>query len=373
MISMFSNFKLRSFTLAVAACVVFSSCEDNKEDNPSYNVPETYNFENVSYTGQTQRMQMLDELDAYIKTGHTGARLDAQKMKDMYANTNNAFSDASLNAASSKQLKNKTILTAQPVFEGLFEDVAAASNSVPNVLGIPAEEGRAGRLTTADGSKSYLVNENGLEYAQVIQKGLMGAVFFNQAVEGYLSAEKIGPAVDNTTVTPGEGTKMEHHWDEAFGYFGAPVDFPANTAGAKYWANYSNKVDASLGSNKALMDAFLKGRAAISAKDMEGKDAAAATIRTEWERLVAAAAIHELNAAKTNIADQAKKSHYLSEAIGFIMGLQYKSNPKLSAAKYQEVMNAIGPSLYDTTADDINAAINIISTAYNMDNIKGQL
>lgn len=373
MIAMFSNSKLRTFTLAVAACAVFSSCEDNKEDNPSYNVPETYNFENVSYTGQTQRMQMLDELDAYIKTGHTGAQLDAQKMKDMYANTNNAFSDASLNAATSKQLKNKTILTAQPVFEGLFEDVAAASKSATNILGIPAEEGRAGILKINDGTRGYLVDANGLEYAQVIQKGLMGAVFFNQAVEGYLTAEKIGAAVDNTNVTPGEGTKMEHHWDEAFGYFGAPVDFPTNTTGLKYWANYSNQVDAALGSNKAMMDAFLKGRAAISAKDMKGKDEAAATIRKEWERLVAASAIHELNAAKTNIADQAKKSHYLSEAIGFVMGLQYKTDSKLSKAKYDEVINAIGTSLYDTTADDINEAISILSTAYGMDNIKGQL
>lgn len=366
---MLSAFKFRTFTLAVAACVAFSSCSDEQEDDPSYNVPETYSFENVSYSGQTQRMQMLDELDAYIKTGHTGEQLDAQKMKDMYANANNPFADASLNAATSKQLKNKTILTAQPVFEALFDDVAAASLS----SGIPAVEGLPGLLTTADGSKSYLVNGDGLEYAQVIQKGLMGAVFYNQAVESYLSAEKIGPAVDNIDVTPGEGTKMEHHWDEAFGYFGAPVDFPTNTTGAKYWANYSTKVDAALGSNKALMDAFLKGRAAISAKDMEGKDEAVATIRTEWERLVAGATIHELNAARTNIADQAKKSHYLSEAIGFAMALQYKSNSKLSGAQYQEMLNAIGPNLYETTANDIDTAINILSTAYGMDNIKGQL
>ena len=369
MIAMFNNFKLRSFTLAVAACVAFSSCVDDKEDDPSYNVPETYNFQNVSYAGQTTRMAMLDELDAYIKTGNTGAVLNAQKMRDMYANANAPFSDASLNAATDKQLKDKTIATAQTDFEGYFDKVAAASIS----SGLPAVEGVPGLLTTADGSKSYLVDANGVEYAQVIQKGLMGAVFYHQAVDGYLTEEKIGAAVDNTTVKEGEGTKMEHHWDEAFGYFGAPVDFPANTADAKYWANYSSKVDAALGSNKALMDAFLKGRAAISAKDMKGKEEAAATVRNEWERLVAAAAIHELNAAKTNIADQAKKSHYLSEAIGFVMGLKYKTDRKLTDAKYQEVINAIGTNLYDTTADDINTAINILSIAYNMDNIKSQL
>lgn len=228
-------------------------------------------------------------------------------------------------------------------------------------------------MTTADGTKKYLVDANGVEYAQLIQKGLMGAVFYNQAVEGYLTEEKIGAAVDNVTVTPGEGTKMEHHWDEAFGYFGAPKDFPSNVSDAKFWANYSNQVDAALGSNKAIMDAFIKGRAAISANDMPGKDAAAATVRTEWERLVAAAAIHELNAAKNNLADQAKKSHYLSEAIGFVMGLKYKTDRKLSDAKYSEVMERIGENLYNTTGDDIAAAIDVISTAYDMDSIKGQL
>ncbi|PRY10950.1 uncharacterized protein DUF4856 [Pontibacter ummariensis] len=353
--------------VGLAACVSFTSCSDDEDELPSYNVPETYSFENVNYAGQTARMAMLTELDTYIKTGNNGEILNAQKLKDMYANVNNPFSDESLNT-SGKQLKNKTILTAQPVFEEYLEEVADAS-----LLGtVPAVPGTPGVLTTADG-KSYLVDANGLEYAQVIQKGLMGAVFYNQAVEGYLSEEKIGAAVDNITVTPGEGTKMEHHWDEAFGYFGAPKDFPTNVADAKYWANYSNKVDAVLGSNKVLMDAFLKGRAAISAKDMAGKDEAIATIRKEWERLVAAAAIHELNAAKNNLADQAKKSHYLSEAIGFVMGLQYKTDRKLSDAKFQEVMNAIGPNLYQTTADDINAAINILSTAYEMESIKGQL
>ncbi|WP_299761086.1 DUF4856 domain-containing protein [uncultured Pontibacter sp.] len=361
----------RHTTLALvglAACLTFTSCSDD-DDALSYNVPSTYSFENVNYSGQTTRLAMLSELDAYVKTGNNGARLDAQKMKDMYANTNNAFSDPALNEATSKQLKNKTILTAQAQFENYFDAVAAASQSE----GAAASEGTAGILTSADGTKKYLVDENGIEYAQLIQKGLMGAVFYNQAVEGYLTEEKIGAAVDNTTVTEGEGTKMEHHWDEAFGYFGAPVDFPANKDGLKFWASYSNKVDAVLGSNKALMDAFIKGRAAISAKDMTGKNEAAATVRAEWERLVAASAILELNATKTNIADQALKSHYLSEAIGFIMSLQYKTDRKLSTAKYQEVMNAIGTNLYETTADDINTAIDILSTAYDMDSIKGQL
>lgn len=352
---------------ALAVCIGFTSCSDDNDDTPSYVAPTTYNFDNVDYSGQTQRMDMLDELNTYVKTGNNGAVLDAQLMKNMYANSGNPFNDASLNS-SDKQLKDKTIATSQATIEGYFDAVAAASLSA----GAPASNGTAGILTTTEGQK-YLVDANGFEYGQLIQKGLMGAVFYFQAVEGYLSAEKIGPGVDNTTVTPGKGTTMEHHWDEAFGYFGAPKDFPTNTTGIRYWANYSNKVTALLNSNETMMTAFIVGRAAISVKDMQQKDAAAAIIRNEWERIVAASAILELNAAKSNIADQAKKSHYLSEAIGFIMSLRYKTDRKLTNAQYEQVMNYIGPNLYVTNGIDINNAINVISTAYDMDAIKNNL
>jgi hypothetical protein len=353
--------------LSLTASIAFTSCD--KETDPTYAVPTTYNFENVSYSGQEARMSMLSEIDTYIKTGNNGAVLSAQKMKNMYANANAPFADASLNT-SGKQLKDKTVSIAQATFEGYFDAVATASLSA----GAPATNGTPGLIVSStDPSKKYLVDAKGVEHGQVISKGLMGAVFYFQAVEGYLTSEKIGPAVDNTTVTKGEGTKMEHHWDEAFGYFGAPKNFPTNTTGLKYWANYSNKVNLALGSNKTMMDAFLKGRAAISAKDMKGKDDAAATLRTEWERLAAASAIYELNAAKTNVADQALKSHYLSEAIGFVMSLKFKTDRKLTDAKYNEAMAKIGTNLYNTTAADITAAIDIISAAYGFDAIKGQL
>lgn len=362
--------KLNSKLLTIAglaACSLFSSCSEDKDDSPSYTVPQAYNFENVNYSGQTDRISMLTELDAYVKTGNKGTLLDAQKMKNMYANANAPFAEAKLNT-SGKQLKDKTIVSAQSLFESYFDAAANASLSA----GTPALKGKAGLLTTADGTK-YLVDANGVEPAQIIQKGLMGAVFYFQAVESYLTEAKTGVAVDNTTVTPGEGTKMEHHFDEAFGYFGAPVDFPANLNNLKFWASYSNKVNPSTGTNKAMMDAFLKGRAAISAKDMKGKDEAVATIRTEWEKLVAASAILELNQAKANLADQAKKSHYLSEAMGFMMSLKFKSDRKITDAQHQEAMAKLGTNFYDTTAADINAAINIISAAYGMDSIKSQL
>jgi hypothetical protein len=155
---------LRSKALAfigIAASLVFSSCDDKDDAAPKYSVPATYNFENVNYSGQQTRIAMLGELDAYIKTGNNGTQLDAQKMKDMYANAGSPFGKAELDNAT-VQLKNKTISTAQSVFEGFFEDVAEASLTA----GAPAVQGISGGILTSstEPAKKYLVDANGVEW-----------------------------------------------------------------------------------------------------------------------------------------------------------------------------------------------------------------
>ncbi len=66
---------------------------------------------------------------------------------------------------------------------------------------------------------------NGYEYPQLISKFLMGAVFYNQAVDGYLdenlAADKKPNDKPYSKGAPYTG--KEHSWDEAFGYFGAPA------------------------------------------------------------------------------------------------------------------------------------------------------
>ncbi len=65
----------------------------------------------------------------------------------------------------------------------------------------------------------------GYDYTQLISKFLMGAVFYNQAVDGYLD-EKLAAEVYPNHKPYKDGTAYtgkEHVWDEAFGYFGAPT------------------------------------------------------------------------------------------------------------------------------------------------------
>jgi hypothetical protein len=198
----------------------------------------------------------------------------------------------------------------------------------------------------------------------------MGALFYYQALETYLANLN---ADDNTTIVTGEGTAMEHHFDEAFGYFGAPIDFPTNVTGLKYWASYSNQVNPALSTNATLMDAFLAGRAAISNKDYTTRDAKVALLRQKWEVLVAAGAIHELNAAKGVLADDAQRNHFVSEAMGFIMSLKYNSQKTITQAQIDQALGYIGTNLYNITSANIDATIDLLSSVYGLDSVKSSI
>lgn len=305
------------YTIFVGSVLlIFTACE--KTDDSGYTVPETYNFDNVSYTGQAERLAMLSELSTYMKTANTpgAAALDASKMKNMYSNSNNPFADATLNA-STKQLKSKTTSNMVATFESYLDHAATTSLHTSAT----ASNGTAGIATTNEGSK-YLVNENGMEWTQVFTKSLMGACFYYQATAIYMGSGKMD--VDNETVTPGKGTKMEHHWDEAFGYLGVPIDFPTNTSGLKFWGKYLNTHEGVYPLNKRVMDAFIKGRAAISNKDITTRDEQITALRKNWELIPVATAIYYLNKTKGVVNNNQERGlHFLSEVYGFISSIKW--------------------------------------------------
>lgn len=342
--------------------IVAAGCKKDDDEEPTYEVPTTYNFENVSYSGQTERLDMLEEMTTYMKTGNTtGTELDAQVLKDMFANENDPFS-----FTSTKQLKSKTFELVQATFEGYMDALALASASTT-----AGSQGVAGVVSS--GTSAYLLSADGVEYTQLIEKGLMGATFYYQATAVYLSDDKIGASVDNSTIEPGEGTDMEHHWDEAFGYLGVPVDFPTNTDDARFHGKYCNSRDALMGTNSLLMNAFLTGRAAISANDMDTKTAEIVTIRDQWELVIAGTAIHYLNGSKADFSDDALRCHQLSEAYAFVQSLRYNPTKKISDTDWQTVLDTIGLDFYSITIADIDDARNQLSTIYGLDSVKDQL
>lgn len=338
---------------AILSATLFMGC---RKDKVEYDIPETYNFENVSYSGQTERLNMLDEISDYIATATTpGTVLDAQRLRDMFENQNNPFS-----FTSTKQLKDKCFLADQTLIETWLDGVANASTSTQT-----AAQGVAGIATSLDGTEHFLLDANGFEYAELIEKGVMGAVFYYQATGVYLSESKTGSTVDNTTVTDGQGTPLQHHWDEAFGYFGAPIDFPAN-ANTRFWAKACAQRDARITCSAPLMTAFITGRAAINNDDHTVKAEQITVIRDTWEKVIAATAIHELNEARSHLSDDAVRNHEISEAIAYTRALKYNPTKKISEAQIQAIIDMLGTDLYAITLPDIDSARSALATPYGL-------
>ena len=99
----------------VLSLSLFTSCSsDDSTSNPvTYEVPSTYTFDRsgattIDFSGQTSRLDMLSELGNKFTTAATdGTALNSVELKNMFANTNNAFASAALNS-SGKNMKSNT-------------------------------------------------------------------------------------------------------------------------------------------------------------------------------------------------------------------------------------------------------------------------
>lgn len=354
--------------LITAMSLFFASCSDDSSTNPDpkdYTVPETYSFDNVNYSGQTTRLEMMEEMDAVIQEAKAnGTPVDIVKLNAMLRNEGNPFVSAELNA-SGKDIYSKIDPSKTSFFADLIADMATTNTAAV------AENGKGGLVTSADGKKIYLVNAKGWDYGEMMEKGLMGALMLHQVVS-YTSEDNIGSTVDNTTVTEGTGTAMQHHWDEAFGYFGATNEFPKVTEGISFVAKYANSRNALVSLNDMLMkNGYLKGRAAINNNDSDGKWAAVKEVRKGWELTFVTTAIHYLNLAKANYTDDAMRTHTLSECYGFLWAIQF--NPDRAGTNNEQAMAKLGDNFWTVTIADIDAAKEILADGYNLKNVANDL
>lgn len=352
------------------------SCVLPVVEEETYDIPTTYVFKDengnstVSFNGQKERLDMLSEMVTYMKTANTaGTSVSAQTLKNMYANSGYTWTDAnSLGmTGSTKQLKSKTAsgdAGVQSTFEGYMD--AMGTLSATTVANQENGADGTGGIWPNDGVKGpYLMSGEGKEYTQMIEKGLMGAVFTNQMTMNYLA--NIATSDNSTATDAANGkyyTTMEHHWDEAYGYFTSEIDYPTNGAD-RFWGKYAASREAVLGSKTKISDAFRKGRAAISNKDYETRDAQVAIINVEMEKVAAGTAIHYLKSAKTNIANATARNHSLSEAVAFIEGLKYgyrANNGGMSSSEIDSVLTTIGTDYNDVTLATLQTAIDNLAS-----------
>lgn len=360
--------KRKSFLpLLALATIGFVSCE--KETEPTTNdiiLPTTYEFtrngeSTVAYSGQTERINMLQALGSELAKVNTGASVDAQTLNDMFANENGAFASEGY----SKDLKSKC---ASDQDRAYYMSLFAKTDSISK-LQATASNGNAGLLLKEGSASGYLFDANGVEMRQIILKGLMGSVFYYRAIEEYLGTQINSD--NNTDLVDGKNyTQMEHHYDEAFGYFGIAPDLnnadtdPKDQTRGIFWGEYLMKRHIATDGygmpnvNFQMLQAFIAGRDAIVRKDYDRRDDAIILINKLWEEVCVNNALSYLADAKDD-SDDAVRLHHLSEAIGFLIAMKGHIDGPASAALAERVI----------PQSSVDAALNIIGTETNLWNV----
>ena len=416
-------FKLTSILVALSTIAFISSC-DKDDETPSAPAPTSYNFANASYSGQTDRIYMLKELETYLKTVSDGAVIDAAVAKAMYANEGYTWTSEYfvLNGQPTKQLKNKTASDDQANIEALIDQLAILSanvvsdddafvESILGTFGITTCSDAIDYLATSygystaqsctwDGSPmynfggmtmgdycqascnpyatsltgNYMFDENGFEPVQLIVKGIMGSCFYYQGTSVYLGDDKMNVANDVDALTGDtEYTDMQHHFDESFGYLGAPIDMSiANPDGGNYWGKYAKKTTGGGLStiDNLMQDGFIAGRYAINNMDYDARDQAISTIRSEWEMIPVASALYYLNASAAAITDDAVRNHALSEAIAFMSALKWNSASTVitNQSQVDDMIAMLGDDLNSITTTMIANTRDALAAAYGITN-----
>jgi len=294
--------------------LLFAACSE-KEPLSLLEAPENYHFERngestVSFSGQTTRIGMATELIQAMTNFNSTSELLLQ----MYTNQSiggddvDPFIEAHLNE-STKSLKSKvaasndffasnTVESAQIKWDIQSWITAQVTEVFPQENQL-AEPGVAGQI--ADGSTARFVNAQGLEYNQVVNKALIGALMVDQILNNYLGEAILDAAENrpnNSAETLEEGkpyTTMEHKWDEAFGYLfgasGSNFSDPMATLGNGHFLNkYLSKVNDDPdfdGIAEDIYQALKLGRAAIVAHDYDIRNEQVDIIRENVSKVIA--------------------------------------------------------------------------------------
>lgn len=317
--------------------------------------PDTYTFERngestVDFSGQATRLKMGSEFISALSDNTQ----TTEKLHAMFAHEagNSDFSNADLNA-SGKNIRSKTAASADFFASNATEQAAIRADfdtwiarQVEEVFTnweVTAAPGVAGQI--AQGDRVRYLNANGMEYNQMINKSLIGAMVLDQIVNNYLS-----PAVldegnnrannDADVVEAGKSyTTMEHKWDEAYGYLFAlntntenPVE--GENDGDRFLGSYIRQVAQDPDFSDlvtASYEAFKLGRAAILAKDYEVRDEQAAIIKSKLALVPSVRGVFYLQAGKRDLSEESPNYgsgfHALSEGFGFIYSLQFAQDP----------------------------------------------
>lgn len=395
---MIKNRILNLVLLLAVSSLVFTSCGDDEEtpvanflasnvdalgtvDLGNFTIPSNYDLSGDLgpgvYSGQERRLAQLKEIVDSSRNEPIYWDLEAALINE------NEDKFASPAAQGSSNLRTKIDelnfdngnTSVADAFGDLAETFVTSSQANYTTT---AADGTAGMITT--GTKKRHVSAKGLEYIQILEKGLYGAIFYDQMVDDYLRPTQAGADNENgnneSAAGSGyttKGTDRQHRWDEVFGYLGAnPLTYPntANTSNgdgqfiANYLFDFSDEIETVFGVNPAqkLMDAFVFGRSVLKAGEGFGEadettnetyyEAARKDVKLYTETGIVAAAFHYLNSAIADVTDE-DKLHHLSEALAFIYSLSFNSEGIVSADDAFDALEALGWKANDRSLNGI--------------------
>jgi len=450
---MFSLSRSPKVFLAPLLAMTVAGCDSDSEDKTpgALVVPSTYTFESrfvqgqssVAYDGQIMRHVLIEDLKSYI--GSLTSQIDGA----MFAPTTptevvTAFDyyfrfDSDVSGADAVRLTT-TPAAAQTTYDAISKDkdlvsklagndsstdfvdfenggfsgwsdtaIAANGGSVTSPEGlVTAFFATIGKQATdrvdgiipegTDGKPLPVhVTPTGLDVRELIQKFLVGAIAFHQAADDYLDDAQADKGIRVSNLAPTDPnvrfTALEHHWDEAFGYFGAAVDYADYTdeelaakggraTHAKGYADSdsdgaidlssefnfghsTNLAKRDLGAlaggetdfSKEAVEGFLRGRAIIHAAagreltETEFTDLLVERDRAinAWEKGIAATALHYVNDTLIEMAKFGTESYSFvthakvwSELKGFALALQFNPRSPMSREDFGELHGKIG-------------------------------
>lgn len=287
-------------------------------------------------TNAAQELTLLAKLNA-LNAPMRAAELDA-------GTTVTRMQLDELNTAGTPSLASLTAAAFQPIVAETFTAFLAAQGRLWAPADPPMEGGLYGT-----GTSQWIFSGRGVDLRQVIDKGLYGALFFAEAVKRM-----------PTATTP-------ESIDQLLALYGATPEFPQNDTTApgrdELTAKYAKRrtPQGMTGQYTTLRDAFVRARlAATSPACAAERTAALETIRTEWERVLAATVVFYVNSAATKLQDpmadvtkRASAMHDLGEGAAFFLGLKAvpAANRRITDAQLEQVLTALKiPSLSNATA-----------------------
>ena len=375
-------------TSAVNAAFAQQAADQANQVNNDPLPPSEYEFtrsgvSTVFYTGQTARLKMAGEIhSAFSDTSKSEADILAM------FNDGTGFSDASLNS-SGKNIGGKTASSSyasasvKPQIQAFITRVV---NDVFPYYNDDAEAGKAGKYTDP-GGRSVHIDAKGFEMNQIFTKSLMGALVTDQIINSYLWRGKLdsGSNIANNDnlvfeyTSPGESaaniTKMEHYWDEGFGYlYGEDSQYSQDLGNGVLISKYGGKGDVP-GLEKELYDAFKLGRAAIVAGDYDLRDKQAKIIKVAVSKIIGYRAAYYLRSggSKIDSGKWADALHALSEGYGFVLSLQFTmkddGNPYFTNAEVNDMLADLEKDngFWSRTSAELNIMADKIDQASGLD------